>query len=408
MKVEKAVVKVPGYFFFKNKVAHKKKINKFIKNRISSSLFFRFSKINAKNKLRQITFKPSKRVLSSRRKFRKRRQTSVFKFFDFNIFRLFLSTYKNNPKKFTSTQTQNFLINKLKRRFFIKKKDFIRLKRIISNWYTIINYSNIEYFYKIQSKTPRYRKIKRQKSNKRLKFFNFFIKPEHIISRVKFFYANFLEKLLFYNFRLRHFWYKKKILLFFFKKVYGLKKVYINSFNKKINKNSMKKFENRLDLGLVRLGFFKSINFSRIAISRGLIFVNHKKIYNFNFLLNNKDIVHVSWNGSFIFEKFIFENHIFSDNNQKFFVFKKRNKKFLKKTYIKFIFNFFKKNILLFKTLVRYKNSRNVVYSNSFTSNFFFFVLICSNFLRKPEEYKKLNYNFFKFKNIDFLVHNHF
>ena len=201
MKVEKAVVKVPGYFFFKNKVAHKKKINKFVKNRISSSLFFRFSKINAKNKLRQISFKPSKRVLSPRRKFRKRRQTSVFKFFDFNIFRLFLSTYKNNPKKFTSTQTQNFLINKLKRRFFIKKKDFIRLKRIISNWYAIINYSNIEYFYKIQSKTPRYRKIKRQKLNKRLKFFNFFIKPEHIISRVKFFYANFLEKLLFYNFR---------------------------------------------------------------------------------------------------------------------------------------------------------------------------------------------------------------
>lgn len=82
--------------------------------------------------------------------------------------------------------------------------------------------------------------------------------------------------------------------MFFFKKIYGLKKTYINSFNKKINKNSMKKFENRLDLSLVRLGFFRSINSSRIAISRGLIFVNYKKVYNFNCMLNNKDVVYAS------------------------------------------------------------------------------------------------------------------
>ena len=407
MKAENRSVKLTNNFFLKNKVTFKKKINKVTRNKIFNSFFFKIIEKNIVNKTNQKKIKPSNFFLFKHKKnFRKRR--SVFKFFDFNIFRLFLLTYKNNPKKFNSIQTQNFLIRKLKKKSFIKQEDFIRLKRIINNWFLFINYSNIEYFYKIQNKTPRYRKIKGRKKNKRLKFFNFFVKAKHSISRVKFFYTNFIERLLFYNFRLRHFWYKKKILLFFFKKIYGLKKTYVNSFNKKINKNSMKKFENRLDLSLVRLGFFRSINSSRIAISRGLIFVNYKKVYNFNYTLNNKDVVYASWKGLRLFEKFIFENYIFLDNNQKFFVFKKRNKSFLKKTYMKFIFNFFKKNILLFKNLINSNKPRKVTYESFFISNFFFFVLVCPDFLKKSEEYKKLNYNFFKFKNIDLLLHNHF
>ena len=119
--------------------------------------------------------------------------------------------------------------------------------------------------------------------------------------------------------------------MFFFKKTYSLKKVYINALNKKIKKQSIKQIQNRLDFSLVKLGFFKTINFSRVAISRGLVLVNYTKKVNFSFLLKEKDIVFLSTKSFFMSEFFFFEKHFFSEINQKFFVFKKRNIKFLKK-----------------------------------------------------------------------------
>lgn len=195
--------------------------------------------------------------------------------------------------------------------------------------------------------------------------------------------------------------------MFFLRYVFRFKKNYLASLNFSLKKKTVFKIENRLDLSLVRFGFFKTLNFSRLAVTRGLILVNFKKINNTNYFLKKNDLVFISLNNYKIFEKILNEKHFFSEINQKFFIFRKRNVRFLKKKYMNSLFLFFKKNILIFKKCLK-SFKLTISQGNPFVSKFFFLVLFFYDFLRKIDEYKRLNCNFFNLKSINLLIHSHF
>lgn len=151
----------------KKKLATKKKKNflfKFTNSRVFNG--------NEKKKL----------VLKKKAKTKKFIKRPFLTFSNFNLFSLFNLFVYNNPKRFTLAQTKNFLIKKLKLFNFLKKKDFSIVNNVISCWYQTNFYSNLEYFYKINYKHPRYKRLNSRKSNKRLKFFHFFTKAKHSIS----------------------------------------------------------------------------------------------------------------------------------------------------------------------------------------------------------------------------------
>lgn len=106
-------------------------------------------------------------------------------------------------------------------------------------------------------------------------------------------------------------------------------------------------------------------------------------------------------------EKFLNEKHFFFETSQKFFVFKKRNIRFLKKKYLNSLFSFFKKSVLLIKNFLFCTNTF-YFRVNPFVSNNFFLFLVSCEFLKKLNEYKRLNFNFFKHKSLNLLVHSHF
>jgi ribosomal protein S4 len=114
------------------------------------------------------------------------------------------------------------------------------------------------------------------------------------------------------------------------------------SFYAKIKKKTLSKIENRFDISLVRLGFFKTLSFSRLAITRGLMLINFKKIKNTNFILKKKDLIFLSLKNYALMEKFLNEKHFFFESGQKFFIFKKRANRFIKKKYLNCLFSFFK------------------------------------------------------------------
>ena len=209
----KILKNTPGFAkakaYFKNKLK-----NSFINKKSDSSNKLKKSFVNKKfdnsNKYKKLTFFWT----------------------DFNIFYLLKYFLFNNSKYYGIPQAQKSIEKRLKQIYFIDAENIELLYRTIDIWFSL--YFQDDFFSRLKPKAPSNRRKWRWKSRKHYKYFRYFIKKPHQLNRVRTTYLDSIGRLLFYNFRLRHFWYKKTIFLRFLAKFYQIKKKKNRFFKKKI------------------------------------------------------------------------------------------------------------------------------------------------------------------------------
>lgn len=169
-------------------------------------------------------------------------------------------------------------------------------------------------------------------------------------------------------------------------------------------------FQNRLDLKLLKLSFFKNLKNCRLAIKLGLICVNFKTIFKPDFVVLSNDLVSVK-QYDYIFDNFFFTDHLYSEINNKYFLVKKRlvrfykiNKRNKNKSYMFKKFCFLKKIIILKKLNLIKLNNFN--FNRSLIENpRYFLVFLKNNSFNFKNDNRNLNlysFGFFSFlsKNI--------
>lgn len=215
--------------------------------------------------------------------------------------------------------------------------------------------------------------------------------------------------------RFRSFHFNKGILRKFFFKYYQLKVNYLHTVKKiKIKSvlNSIKNLESRLDVILVRFGYFKDIFICRAVISYGFVFVNFKRRYNSDYLVKKSDVLLINFKRlkvnklrviwRFIFFKFLKGPWTLLKNKlskYSFFndIFTKKQVKYLKK-YLALLKLNIEKPIIGARLL-------NFNFLNCFSSLKFFLNIVVIDTLRLSLFRRKLNLLILNSKVLDLLSH---
>jgi len=174
-----------------------------------------------------------------------------------------------------------------------------------------------------------------------------------------------------------------------------LKKYFVNYKEYNFKRNfisNLYNLERRLDFNLYKANFVVSLYEARFCITKGFVFVNKKRIINFNYLLQTNDIIELH---PFLYN-YIIKNRKFDNINQYLYL---KNLEIDYKT-LSFIFlnkkdyfimnydNFVKKNY--FKSSNKIYNNNNIQFSNNFYK---FFDDIFNNYLFLDKQNKILSKN---------------